>query len=96
MDLGKVPKKLAGGPVPDLEEAFDVRVLFLSSSPFFAEMGARQVEDEVPESDDENKKGDDDGISGDKLLSTSKPGKKAKTTTTTTSKQPRGKVKPKR
>lgn len=25
-DLGKVPKKLAGGPAPDLEEAFDVRV----------------------------------------------------------------------
>ena len=24
-DLGKVPKKLAGGPAPDLEEAFDVR-----------------------------------------------------------------------
>lgn len=23
-DLGKVPKKLPGGPVPDLEEAFDV------------------------------------------------------------------------
>ena len=26
-DLGKVPKKLAGGPAPDLEEAFDVRLL---------------------------------------------------------------------
>ena len=26
-DLGKVPKKLAGGPAPDLEEAFDVRQL---------------------------------------------------------------------
>lgn len=25
-DLGKVPKKLAGGPAPDLEEAFDVRL----------------------------------------------------------------------
>ena len=24
-DLGKVPKKLSGGPAPDLEEAFDVR-----------------------------------------------------------------------
>ena len=23
-DLGKVPKKLSGGPAPDLEEAFDV------------------------------------------------------------------------
>lgn len=26
-DLGKVPKKLAGGPAPDLEEAYDVRQL---------------------------------------------------------------------
>jgi replication factor C subunit 1 len=25
-DLGKVPKKLPGGPAPDLEEAFDVRI----------------------------------------------------------------------
>jgi hypothetical protein len=26
-DLGRAPKKLAGGPAPDLEEAFDVRQL---------------------------------------------------------------------
>ena len=26
MDLGKAPKKLSGGPAPDLEEAFEVRV----------------------------------------------------------------------
>ncbi|KAG8218227.1 putative replication factor C subunit 1 [Butyriboletus roseoflavus] len=87
MDLGKVPKKLAGGPTPDLEEAFD-------------------VDDEIPEaSDDENKKGEeaDMNITGDKLISTSKPkAKKAtKNATTTTmmgqsSKQPRGKVRPKR
>ena len=25
LDLGKVPKKLAGGPAPDLEEAYEVR-----------------------------------------------------------------------
>lgn len=24
VDLGKIPKKLAGGPAPDLEEAFEV------------------------------------------------------------------------
>lgn len=29
IDLGKAPKKLAGGPMPDLEEAFDVRLLLL-------------------------------------------------------------------
>ena len=65
--------------------------------------GCRQVDDDVPESDDEtNNKGDEDAISGDKLISASKPGKRAKTTTTRTSammpsgKQPRGKVKPKR
>ena len=28
MDLGKAAKKLSGGPAPDLEEAFDVRVSF--------------------------------------------------------------------
>ncbi|KAF8554964.1 DNA replication factor C, large subunit [Imleria badia] len=81
MDLGKAPKKLAGGPAPDLEEAFD-------------------VDDEIPDaSDDEAKKGEEDGIGADKLISASKP-KKAKTTTTMmragSSKQPRGKVKPKR
>lgn len=63
------------------------------------------MDDDVPESDDEaNNKGDEDAISGDKLISASKPGKRAKTTTTTTrtsammpsGKQPRGKVKPKR
>ncbi len=26
-DQGKIPKKLASGPAPDLEEAFDVRLL---------------------------------------------------------------------
>lgn len=26
-DLGKVPKKLAGGPAPDIEEAYEVRDL---------------------------------------------------------------------
>ncbi|KAH0839521.1 putative replication factor C, large subunit [Lanmaoa asiatica] len=81
MDMGKAPKKLAGGPAPDLEEAFD-------------------VDDEIPEaSDDENKKGAEDDITGDKLISTSKP-KKAKTTMTTkqssSSRQPKGKVKTKR
>ena len=25
LDLGKAPKKLAGGPAPDLEEAYEVR-----------------------------------------------------------------------
>jgi len=82
-DLGKVPKKLAGGPMPDLEEAFD-------------------VDDEIPDaSDDEAKKGDEDNISGDKLISTSKPkkalaGKSSVMRGASSSKQPRGKVKPKR
>lgn len=65
----------------------------------------KQIDDEIPDaSDDENKKGDEEevNISGDKLLSTSKPKATKKATTTSlmragqSSKQPRGKVKPKR
>jgi replication factor C subunit 1 len=33
-DLGRVPKKLAGGPAPDLEEAFDVSPFSYPESPF--------------------------------------------------------------
>ncbi|KAG9317062.1 putative DNA replication factor C, large subunit [Chiua virens] len=79
MDLGKAPKKLAGGPAPDLEEAFD-------------------VDDEVPEvSDDEKQNGNEDDISGDKLISASKPKKTLNSVMMRSSKQvqPRGKVKPK-
>jgi replication factor C subunit 1 len=32
-DLGKVPKKLPGGPAPDLEEAFDVSLAPVQKSP---------------------------------------------------------------
>lgn len=35
VDLGKAPKKLAGGPAPDLEEAFDVRVYLVPPLFFF-------------------------------------------------------------
>jgi hypothetical protein len=31
IDLGKAPKKLVGGPVPDVEEAFEVDCFFLIS-----------------------------------------------------------------
>jgi replication factor C subunit 1 len=33
MDLGKAPKKLIGGPAPDVEEAFEVDCFFLVSYP---------------------------------------------------------------
>ena len=29
-DLGKIPKKLPGGPAPDLEEAFDVSTVLVN------------------------------------------------------------------
>ncbi|KAF8838200.1 DNA replication factor C, large subunit [Paxillus ammoniavirescens] len=68
-DLGKAPKKLAGGPAPDLEEVFD-------------------AEDEVLEaSDTENKKGNEDDVSADKLIQAPKT-KKGKAST-----QPKGKAK---
>ncbi|KIJ12882.1 hypothetical protein PAXINDRAFT_14243, partial [Paxillus involutus ATCC 200175] len=65
----KAPKKLAGGPAPDLEEVFD-------------------AEDEVLEaSDTENKKGNEDDVSADKLIQAPKA-KKGKAST-----QPKGKAK---
>ncbi|KAI6010360.1 replication factor RFC1 C terminal domain-containing protein [Pisolithus microcarpus] len=53
VDLGKVPKKISGGPVPDLEEAFD-----LDDEPELADV-----------SDEETKKpSEDQDIGGDKLI----------------------------
>ncbi|KIK76426.1 hypothetical protein PAXRUDRAFT_835365 [Paxillus rubicundulus Ve08.2h10] len=68
-DLNKSPKKLAGGPTPDLEEVFD-------------------AEDEVLEvSDAENKRGNEDDVSADKLIQAPKA-KKGKAST-----QPKGRAK---
>ncbi|KAH7916645.1 replication factor RFC1 C terminal domain-containing protein [Hygrophoropsis aurantiaca] len=67
-DLGKAPKKLAGGPAPDLEEAFD-------------------LDEEVPDVSDDEKKPTDDDLSGDKLIV--KPKKKGKVVAS----QPKGKAK---
>ena len=33
-DLGKAPKKLGGGPAPDLEDVFDVSVSGISLAPY--------------------------------------------------------------
>ncbi|KAF8122796.1 replication factor RFC1 C terminal domain-containing protein [Boletus edulis] len=82
MDLGKAPKKLAGGPAPDLEEAFDVDDEIPDAS------------DDETKKGDEDEISRDKLISTSKP----RPKKAARTTTVmmTSSKQLRGKVKPKR
>lgn len=84
-DLGKIPKKLAGGPAPDLEEAY-VRnsfLLKLSYSSFaLALILSKQVDDVIDDaSEDEAKEKDSDDVTKDSLIkSTTKKGKaKAKT-----------------
>ena len=76
-DLGKIPKKLAGGPAPDLEEAY-VRELILTWSFFLHTIAdsVEQVDDVVDDiSEDETKEKDSDDVTKDSLI---KPTKKAK------------------
>ena len=68
-DLGKVPKKLAAGPAPDLEEAFDVSLkdsIRSSDSTY-----PQQMDDIIDDASDDEKKNPDD-ISNDKLIQQTK------------------------
>ena len=72
--LGKVPKNLAGDPVPDLEDVLDVSISWMSIAPH-QHIHLFQLDDEVVDvSDDERKKvKDEDEIAADKLIQASKP-----------------------
>jgi replication factor C subunit 1 len=65
-DLGKAPKKLAGGPAPDLEEVFDVRSILARR----CQADHKQMEEDIEEEKEEKPA---DPISKDKLLKESKP-----------------------
>jgi len=87
-DLGKVPKKLAAGPAPDLEEAFDVDDEVQDASD--DESGKKADEDDI--SADKLI-----SVSKPKKAGATKAGTTTKTSVLMRSnKQPRGKVKPKR
>jgi replication factor C subunit 1 len=83
-DLGKAPKKLAGGPAPDLEEVFEVSIVF-HFDVFDLTRVCYQVDDEIPDaSDSEEGKGDDsDDLTKDSLIKVPKkkkaPAAKGKT-----------------
>lgn len=70
-DLGKVPKKLAGGPAPDLEEAY-VRALFVCVAvPIL--ICRFKIDDVEDVSEDESKAKDDtDDVTKDSLIKASK------------------------
>ena len=72
--LGKAPKKIsAAGPAPDLEEAFDVsNSLLVSVYDIDAQYKAGQVDDDVPEAEEEKEEVDDDP-EHDSLIKPSKP-----------------------
>jgi replication factor C subunit 1 len=70
-DLGKVPKKLAGGPAPDLEEAY-VCALFLCVAVLILTR-CFKIDDVEDVSDDESKAKDDtDDITKDSLIKATK------------------------
>jgi replication factor C subunit 1 len=78
-DLGKAPKKLAGGPAPDLEEAF----VCLYDELHGAVSTDLQLQiDDIPDDEEEDAKPKEsvDDISGDKLIQASKKKKAAGTT----------------
>jgi len=82
-DLGKVPKKFAGGPAPDLEDIFDVSISWMSIAPH-QHLHLFQLDDEVVDVSDDEKKNvkDEDEVAADKLIQASKPRfQKVKTTT---------------
>ncbi|KIM79000.1 hypothetical protein PILCRDRAFT_10660 [Piloderma croceum F 1598] len=62
-DLGKAPKKLGGGPAPDVEDAYD----FVDDAP-----------EPVSDDDSKNKSPDDISIDNDKLIKTKKAKGKGK------------------
>lgn len=66
-DLGKVPKKLAAAPIPDLEEAFDV--CSISDPLVLLKKLTDDSQLDEPEDEKEDKKPKDPtGIADDKLL----------------------------
>lgn len=72
-DLGKLPKKLDGGPAPDHEDAYDVsRVIRLVA--FDGCSRHRQHEDETPDaaSDDDKRKKNPNDVANDKLIKAKK------------------------
>lgn len=68
-DLGKVPKKLPGGPAPDLEEAYvsllNIQELLYVDNVLYP----HQVDDVIEDaSDDESKTKDDNDLKNDSLI----------------------------
>ena len=67
VDLGRAPKKIAAaGPVPDLEEAFEVGVLPWCSGRCVDV--PLQVDEELPEEPEEKANDDEDDITQDSLI----------------------------
>ena len=89
--MGKAPKKIAGGPTPDLEEAYEVRspcgpcLVDLTVLMFFQ---VDEIAEDMSEEDEKKEKNQDD-LSGDKLIQASKK----KKVTNTASDKAKNKVK---
>lgn len=67
-DLGKAPKKIAdAGPAPDLEEAYEVSSS-LSYSAVINSNITSQVDEELPDDDDDKKDADLDDVAFDSLV----------------------------
>jgi replication factor C subunit 1 len=78
MDLGKAPKKLAGGPAPDVEEAFEVDYFLSHILRSVSDSILSHKFDEVVEDSDDEASGSkknaskEDDLKNDKLLAVAK------------------------
>ena len=77
--MGKAPKKLGGGPAPDIEDAYDVSCSWYSICSIVTHL-ILQLADEDPDpvSDDDKKKKSPDDVSNDKLIKAKKTKGKGK------------------
>ena len=87
-DLGKLPKKLAAEPAPDLEEAYEVGEWLNATSARFN--FKNQNDDDIPDDDDEDRKKPVDEVSADKLIKPVKPKASAAAKSSTKKTKPRG------
>lgn len=79
-EFGKVPKKLAGGPAPDLEDVFDVRTTSPLLLRMYTDVAIEQLEDDVEEEVDIKDDEGSEDVSKDSLIKEAKgkgKGKKA-------------------
>ena len=93
-EFGKAPKKLSGGPAPDLEDVFDVRDLFLCPMIQILTF-QRQLEDDVEEEVDVKDDEGSEDVSKDSLIKEAKGKGKGKKAVAASTKEPKGKAKKK-